>query len=314
MKSLLWLVLLVSAAVVPAQAQVQIDKRKPLPAGSTVSVSNSFGSVTVTAWDKNEVWVKGTLAPGAMQLAFETNTSEDEDENGKAVKRTYAEIQVETPNSWTFESDDDSDYRSTLEIYVPKSASIQMQSVNASLTATGMTGDVEAETVNGAIKISGGTGEVRLQTLTGAVDYEGAAKAVSVDSVSGAVKLGTLSGEARIRSVTGNIAVRTAKLKELSAETTLGSVTVEGSIAPEGEWRIETFSGAVSLAFSETPLAHFRLKTAQGEIVSSLGPKPRREERFNPFRVLEFQTGEDTSVEVETYSGAITLKAGAAKP
>ena len=71
---------------------------------------------------------------------------------------------------------------------------------------------------------------------------------------------------------------------------------------------------AVSLVFSETPLAHFRLKSAQGEIVSSLGPKPRREERFNPFRVLEFQTGEDTSIEVETYSGAITLKAGAAKP
>lgn len=314
MRCIAIVMLLAVSAMLPTRAQVQIDKRKPVPAGVNVGIGNSFGSVVVTAWEKNEVWVKGTLAPGAMGLTFESNTSDDEDENGKKIKQTYAEIQVETPNSWTFESDDDTDYRSVLEIYVPKSASLRMQSVNASLTASGVAGEIDAETVNGAIKVSGGAGEARFRTLTGLVEYDGAAKALSVDTVSGAVKLGALTGEARIRTVTGNIAVRASKLKELSAETTLGTVSVDGTIAPVGDWRIETFSGAVSLVFSETPLAHFRLKSAQGEIVSSLGPKPRREERFNPFRVLEFQTGEDTSIEVETYSGAITLKAGAAKP
>jgi hypothetical protein len=63
-------------------AQVQIDKRKPLAPGSLVQIENSFGALTITGWDKHEIWAKGTLAPGALRLDLETGTDdEDEDED-----------------------------------------------------------------------------------------------------------------------------------------------------------------------------------------------------------------------------------------
>ena len=44
-----------AAAVPPAMAQQQINKRVNVAPDATVEVSNVQGSVTITTWDKNEV-------------------------------------------------------------------------------------------------------------------------------------------------------------------------------------------------------------------------------------------------------------------
>ena len=88
---------------------------------------------------------------------------------------------------WTFESDDDTDYRSVLDISVPRGSTLDIESTNAPITIAGTTGEIQIETVNGAVKVTGGGGEVRIESLTGDIDYSGPAHSVDAETVSGAV-------------------------------------------------------------------------------------------------------------------------------
>jgi hypothetical protein len=303
-------------ATTTAMAQVQIDKHRAVPAGeTTVRIENAFGRIAVTAWDKSEVWVKGTLAAGAEGLDMDSGPSDDwdEDEEGYRKKKTgtEVEIQVAVPDTWSFDSDDDTDYRSSLDVSVPRNARVEITSINAPITVSGTSGSVSIETVNGAVKVQGGGHQVELESLTGDVEYTGRAAEVGAETVSGGIRLELQSARVQARTVKGPVSIRAKTLSELEVETTAGNVTIEGGSGAEGSWSIETFSGAVSLVFPGGPSGHFRLKTAEGQITSNIGPKPRRPERFQPFRVLEFRVGStETEIEVETYSGAITLKAG----
>lgn len=321
MKRFAFTVGLVAVLWVPALAQVQVDKRRPLPPHSQCTIENAYGSIVVTAWDKDEIWVKGTLAPGAGGLDMESQIEEDDNgdcghKNKKPCpKRTTISIDVSVPDAWSFDSDDDSDYRSVLEIMVPKSCELQVESVNAPITISGVMGGIAVETVNGNVKVTSSSGELRARTLTGKVDYEGSTSGVEVETVSGAINISGAAGEAQFRSVTGPITVRGRGITELHAETTSGAVQLETTTPGKGDWRVQTFSGAVTLNFPDGASGKFRLRSAEGAITSNIGPKPRREERFNPFRILEFQIGTtEAEIEVETYSGPITLRSGAAKP
>jgi hypothetical protein len=302
-------------AWVPAAAQVQIDKHRAVPAGETVvRISNAFGRISVTAWDKSDVWVKGTVAAGAEGLDMESGPSddwddEDDDRPKKKVRRTAVEISVSVPDSWTFESDDDTDYRSTLDVYVPRGSWLEIETTNAPVTTSGTTGPISIETVNGTVKVAGGGRDVELKSLTGDVEYVGTANSIGAETVSGAVHVDVQTAKVQVRTVKGAITVRGKTLPEVGIETTAGNVSIEGGTGTEGSWSIETFSGNVNLVFPQGASGHFRCKTAEGPITSNVGPKPRRPERFQPFRVLEFRTGSgEAEVEIETFSGAINLK------
>lgn len=307
---MVWIVVLLTW-LDESHAQVQIDKRKPLAPGALVQIENDYGTLVINGWEKNEIWVKGTLAPGAERGELDTGVDEDEEEHGKRSKRSWASFEVETPNSWSFESDDDSDYRSTIEVFVPRSAEVHARSVNAAIEVRGVTGGVALESINGTLRATGPIGEFQAQTLTGAIELEGSSRSTQVETVNGPIRLSGLTGEVQVETVAGEIHLRGDKLAELVARSTSGAIQIEGTLAAESEWSIETFSGAVTLTLNGQPEARFRFRSAQGQIASSLGPKPRREERFNPFKLLEFTTGDNSEVEVETYSGPITLKAAA---
>ena len=103
-----------------AHAQVQLDKRRAAPAKGEVYVENSLGSVKVVGWDKEQVTVTGKLAPGAEDLDF------DGDEEG-----VY--IDVDVPESWFYESDDDTDFQTHLVVHVPFGSSLSLETVNASI-------------------------------------------------------------------------------------------------------------------------------------------------------------------------------------
>ncbi|HKQ62053.1 MAG TPA: DUF4097 family beta strand repeat-containing protein [Candidatus Polarisedimenticolaceae bacterium] len=313
-----FLALVLAMAGSHSEAQVQIDKHRAVPGPDPlVRIENAFGTIRVVVWDKNEVWVKGTLAASAEGLGFDAEPwdDEDEEENGKKtkVRRMAVDVRVSVPDSWSFESDDDSDYRSTLEISVPRDASLEIESTNAPITVNGPSGSMSIESVNGTVQVTGGAHEIELKSLTGEVVYTGPATSVHVETVSGGVRLELQNAEAHVRTVKGSVVLRGKTLSEVAIETTAGNVTLESAIAPAGEWGIETFSGNVALTFPGAATGHFQFKTAEGQITSNVGPKPRRTERFQPFRVLEFRAGSvESSVEVETYSGGITLKAAAA--
>ena len=61
-------------------------------------------------------------------------------------------------------------------------------------------------------------------------------------------------------------------------------------------------------------MARFKLVTFSGQIENMIGPRPRRDGRFNPFQEVRFSTGlVDYEVSVSTYSGNIKLRVSGSK-
>jgi len=282
-------------ATAASTAQVQIDKRRPAASAGEVSIENPFGSVRVIGWEKDEVAVTGTLS----SLAEGLDLSGD---------KHSVSVDVEVPDSWSHGPEDDTDYRSTLEIRVPKGSSLQIQTINASITVEGVEGGVDLETTNGSISVAGSPREVEISTITGGVEV-GAAAAIRVESISGAV---TVTGGGKMISastVSGSVTVTGRECERVELQSTSGNIRFDGNFVGEGAFEAETFSGNVDLALPSNVAARFRMKTFSGPIENEIGPRARRKEQFSPYQELRFTTGlNDFDVDVKTYSGKISLR------
>jgi len=290
-------VLVAVAFPVAAVGQVQVDRSRAAPKAGRVSISNSFGSVKVVGWDKGEVRVTGRLAAGAEGMDLDGDPEE-------------TSVSVNVPESWFYGTGQDLDYRSDLEVFVPAASAVEVESVNASVTVSGVTGEIEVSTVGGEVGVGGSPREVRINGMTGAVTLDVATSDIKVETVNAPVTIRGATRSVSVRTVSGKVAVRGTGLSEVEIDSTAGDVAIEGSFGKEGAVRVETFSGSVELVLPPTVAARFEFETFSGQITSDLGPKPRVQERRNPFQELRFATGSDAfEVGGKTYGGGIVLRA-----
>jgi DUF4097 and DUF4098 domain-containing protein YvlB len=290
--------LAIGMAATPAAAQIQIDKRMPAPPAAEVDIESPFGTVVVVGWDEAAVAVTGRLAPGVEELEF------DVDEDGTSIS-------VEVPEFWYYDSDDDTEYQSHIEIRVPRMSSLDIETLNASVTITGIQGTVEVETVNGAVEVQGEPPAVEIESVTGSVVVTAAAAEMDIETISGSITLRGAARDVGISTLSGAVHVEGLDFEEVDIESTAGDVTFEGIVGSEGGVEIETFSGNVELALPGDVMARFEFTTFGGEIQSDIGPRPRRDGRFQPYQELKFATGfNEFDISVETFNGNITLRAG----
>ncbi|HZE87953.1 MAG TPA: DUF4097 family beta strand repeat-containing protein [Verrucomicrobiae bacterium] len=303
MKIALTALAVLALSVGAAAAQVQIDKKKPASPNVHVQIRNSFGSLRIVGNEAKEVSVTGRLAPGAEGLEFEGD-------------RQDFSIEVATPEDWSYGSGDDADYRSELEIRVPSGASLDVETLNASIAITGVDGVVNVETVNGAVSAAGNPKSVQVNSVTGKVDVVAVSAEVQIESVSGAVSVKGAARTAEVTTTSGAIDVMGKEFERVQLKSTGGDVHVEGSFRGDGGLEIETFSGSVQLLVPADIAARFKMTTFSGGIESSMGPKPVRNARRSPYMEVRFATAEtDFDVSVTTYSGNIVLrKSGETKP
>ena len=281
-----------------AAAQVEIDRRRPAPAHGELRVSSAFGTVTVKAWERNEVAVKGQLAAGAEGFDL------DGDKEG-------TEVSVSVPEAWLHAAGEDAAFRTTLEIMAPRGSRVGVETVNAAVGVEGFGGHVEVQTVNGGVRVAAPGGEVEVETMTGAVEVTAQGAAMDVRTISGAVTLAGASGEVEVETVSGDVAVGGAEVSSLRVKTTTGGVTFHGAPARKGGVEVETFSGPVRLVLPKATKATFRLQTFGGGIHSDFcAGTPVTRERFEPFRQLHCSTGpDDFEIHVETHNADIQLVA-----
>jgi len=156
----------------------------PLRSGGVFSLDNVNGSVTIEAWDRQEVSVDATIT---------AKTQAGLDRVEVRVKPTADLVAVEShyENSRGFNNDGaEVDYT----IKVPKNAELRdVELVNGSLRISGLPGKVEASTVNGKIVAAGLSGDVDLESVNGKVeasfDQLGGRQRISIEAVNGSIEL-----------------------------------------------------------------------------------------------------------------------------
>ncbi len=193
------IVLVLALAANAQDAREEFHKTYPLKADGSISLQNVNGSLTITAWDRNEVRVD------AVKIASD--------------RGRLAELRIDvTAGSGAIDIHTRYPHGSThgkLEVNytltVPRNARIdRVEMVNGNVVIEGVHSSMRIETVNGAIRVNGAAGELSLKSVNGAVEAKVSrlGDRSALDCVNGNVNLtlpSDANGEITASTIHGNI-------------------------------------------------------------------------------------------------------------
>lgn len=284
--------LALAGLALPALAATPIDETRPLHPRGEIDVSNLKGSIEVRAWDRDEVRITGSLGEGVERLEISGDGRE-------------LSVRVRYPRN----SRGSEPTRLVLE--VPLRASLDIDSVAASVDVQGVAGDeLEIETVSGAVSAVGAPGKASIESVSGNLQLNLNSREVDVESVSGRVLLrGRIAGGIEVDSVSGDIDIDTRgeRLARLQVETVSGDARVRTGIADGGRFRMEAVSGDFRLALPAATSATVEAATFSGDIEAPGADVVRK--RHGPGARIEHRYGSGgAAIGIETFSGDIQLQ------
>lgn len=287
-------------ASTPALAGTPINETRPLPAGGEVSIENLKGEVIVRAWDRPEVRITGTLGEGVEKLEIDADGDE-------------LDIKVRYPsnNGGWFGGGDRSE-PSTLEISLPATASVSVDTVSAGVDVTGVRGPrLGVDSVSGDVRVRAAkVGEARFDNVSGSVDAEVESDDIGVDSVSGDIRVaGRLGGRVRVDTVSGDAGLELGPVGSLTLSSVSGDLGVAAGLVPGGSIRADSVSGGIRVALPADASARIEVETFSGGISSPVGEV--KTEKYGPGKSLQARLGQgDGLVKLESFSGNVRISVG----
>lgn len=297
MKTARILPLLLSLSIGQALADTPINLTHDATPNVHVSVSNVKGAVTITAWDRNQVQVGGRLGDGAKPLAIEGS-------NGDMTIK----VQSQGKSGWFNWNSDTSMGATTLDIRVPKGASLDVDVVSAPLSIDGIDGGkISVNTVSGKARVNARTPIADVDSVSGSIELAGSAGKVSLQTVSGDILAPNIGDEAELQTVSGRIRVGGGPWRKLNLSTVSGDVQLAGGLAPGGTFDVDSMSGDVQLQIPASTSATIHANTFSGDLRSDFGTVKKVE--HGPGSELQATVGGGNGkISVETFSGDLRIR------
>jgi DUF4097 and DUF4098 domain-containing protein YvlB len=268
------MVVLVNAAGAqerPAVIEARADAR--------VSIHNPSGSVSVTAWDRNEVAVYASRSSlRNLELSGEGN---------RIIVRAHSGF--------------------SMEVRVPKNAKLNVQCGSGSIQITGVEGTVEAESASGSLRIEGTPRSITAQGLSGGVTVLGGGTEITrAESVSGSVVITEARGVVDAKSSSGGVRV-SGRVRDARLFSVSGSVTFNGTIENSGRLSAESSSASVELKLPANTSAEYELSTVSGHIENDFGPAATKARRGSGVSLNFSVGGGGARVKAASVSGSVRL-------
>ncbi len=250
----------------------KVDESRTVDADAEISIDVLAGNVTITAWDKNEVQVTGTLDPKAEGLEIEG------DEGDMSFKVEYPDNNRHLDGS-------------TLEFMVPKGCELEVQGVSTDFDISRVEGSLDIATVSGDIRLDCNSKDVEIGCVSGDVEVSGVQESLEISIV---------SGDARVTAGT---------LKKLEFSSVSGDFELEANAAKHASWEISCHSGTAHLAVPSNIDAEFDISTFSGDIDNEFGQQAERTSKFAPGKELNFTNGDGSArIEISVFSGEVRLE------
>lgn len=289
------LILLVSGG--SAVAGTPISETRSVNADARIDVSNVKGSVTVTAWDKAEVAISGTLGDGARKLSVEGDAA-------------HLSIRVEAPDKqgWFSWGADTRMGDSLLDIKVPKTVELKIEVVSADVNVSGVAGRaLGVDSVSGKLRLDTTASEIEIDSVSGNIDLVGASKHAHLETVSGSIRARGLGGQMKFETVSGDIDAQNGGYREINAGSVSGDINLRGNPDKDARIEVETMSGDVHLQLPGDASTRLHASSFSGSIRSDFGSV--KEPDHGPGSSLEASNGNgDGQVKIETFSGDIEIR------
>ena len=290
-------VTLLALACSPAFAGTPIDETRAVDARARIDVSNVRGAVTVTAWDRNEVAISGTLGSGSKGLSID----------GGGL-RLSIKVQGPEDSGWFNWGSSSRMEDSILDIKVPREAEVEVDVVSAEVAVSGVGGrSLEIDSVSGKVRIDATARDIEIGSISGSVEISGRGERLQVDTVSGDITARSTVASLKFETVSGGIRVETGEYREIEASSVSGDISVRGKPASGARLDSETMSGDVRVELPADLSGHIEAETFSGRIRSDFGTV--KEPEHGPGRSLDAKVGSgDARLRIETFSGDIEIR------
>ncbi|MEM9557720.1 MAG: DUF4097 family beta strand repeat-containing protein [Acidobacteriota bacterium] len=277
-------------------AQTEVERTVPLASDGSVEIETIAGSITVTAWPRDEVRISATLGRGAGELEIEGG--------GDAVSIEVSPRSRRGRDSWHA-----GDREAHLQVRVPEGARIDIETISAEVALSGTTGEAAVTTVSGSLRVESRLRRLEAETVSGEIDLVEGAGRVEIETVSGPVTLRGGYDELEVETVNGGVDLQSRAVQRGALESVSGSLRLDLWPAPGADLEASSHSGSLEVVVPRDVSAHFSASTFSGRIRSDLGPRPRRTSRYGSEKELEFTAGDgDATVRLETFSGDLRLR------
>ena len=278
-------------AVGTAWTAQPVSETYPIGPGAEVDIDVLSGTVTIVAGSDGVVEVTGTLGDGVESLEIDGN------EDG-----VYIEVEYDEHYHGKQQVDTD------LTIRVPAGVVLSVETVSASISVDGVTGELDLETVSGNVEIATMPAALDIETVSGNISVASAPADSDVSSVSGHIEIQAAGGSIDVENVSGKTMIYGGFIDDGDLESVSGDITCHAIPGPDGSLDIETMSGTITLMIDTTLVASFDLSTFSGLIENQVGPEPTRTSKYTPGKELYFNTGTGgPNISLESFSGSIKL-------
>lgn len=280
-----------------AWAGTPLDLTHSATATTHVSISNIKGSVSVTAWDRNEVHVTGELGDGAQPLAI---TGSD---NNLSIK-----VQAKGKSGFFSWGSDNAMGPSTLNVQVPRGAALEVNVVSAPLSIDGLEGGtVEVNSVSSRVRINARTPSLNVDSVSGSVEQAGHADRAHLQTVSGDILAPALGDQAKLETVSGEVQARGGPWHTLTVSTVSGDVTLTGNLTDRGSISVDSMSGDVQLALPADVSGTIHASSFSGNLHSDFGAAQKNE--HGPGSELNATAGSGSGrISIESFSGDVRIR------
>lgn len=300
MKNARYVPVLLALCIGQAMADTPINLSHDATPSVRLSITNVKGSVTVSAWDRNQVQVTGRLGDGAKPLAFEGR-----DNN--------LELKVEAmgkSGSWFNWNNDASMGSTNLDVRVPKGASLNIDVVSAPLSIDGMDGGkINVNSVSGKIRVNAKSPELSAESVSGSIELSGFARKVNLQTVSGDILAPAVGDEAELQTVSGRIRATGGPWKRLNLSTVSGDIQLNGGMASNGTFSVDSMSGDVQIQVPANLSAQIKASSFSGDLRTDFGTVKKAE--HGPGSDLKATAGNgDATMNIESFSGDVRIRKG----
>lgn len=278
----------------PLWAAKPVEQTRSAAADASIEIECLSGTLEIEAWDRNEVEVRGTIGDDAELLVSGSN---DE-----------IEIEIDLPGR---RSGRGMDVDANLDIRVPAGARLEVETLSASITVSGVRGAHELDTMSGNVQVTADGAPVEIETVSGRIEVTGAGGSVDVETVNGGVEISGTATDVSVESVSGDVRVETSAIERGDFESVSGALDLRFGLAPKARLSVESYSGNVTLTLPSDVAGSFRVESFSGRIDNDFGAEAERTSEHGPGRQLAFTTGSDGArAAIETFSGNVSLERG----
>lgn len=297
MKTTRLLPLLLCLGAGHAWAGTPIALSHPATPNTRVSIINVSGRVTVTAWDRNEVAVSGQLGDGSQPLAITGNNA------AMSIKVT-----PKGSTGWFHWGADSHTGSTTLDIHVPKAASLDISVVSAPIAIDGTAGGtIQIDTVSGKARIHAHATSLKVDSISGGIELAGHADQADLQTVSGDMLVPTLGTTARLQTISGRIQAAGGPWQAFTLSTVSGDAEVTGGISAGGHLAIDSMSGDVQLQLPAQSPGDLHASSFSGDLRSDFGTPVKAD--HGPGSTLDVRLGAGAgTIRVETFSGDLRIR------